>query len=169
MTLWRIDNGIPSLADALLVSVCPMAVCLSIIPISDWLLSYLEPHDLGALGFFLALMFMLGIGALTFSVFRRNERRIRPEIIIPRRVFAITSVPLIFIAYQMTLPWAFRTAICFYDHHLLLSLFFTGIFGLVVRGCLKFPHRASEVAIWFSLILSAIGLVAKAALIFVKK
>jgi len=142
---------------------------MSIVPVSECLLSYFDPHDLSALGFFLALMFMLGAGALVVLMFRRNEKQIRPEIIIPRRVFAITSVPLIFIAYQITRPWAFRSGVGFFEHFAILSLFFTGIFGLVVRACLKFPQRASEVAIWFSLVLSGIGVVAKAASIFLKK
>ncbi len=169
MTIWRIKAGVPSLADALLVVGGLIGVCSLFIPCVEPLLDFFEPRGLSYLGYFIGLLLMLGAGAAGVWAFLRNEKKMRWEVVIPRRVFAITAAPLIFIAIHLTSPWAWSTDLGFFEHIALLVVLFIPLFGIVVRLSLRFPARAAEVAIWFHVGLAGLGVIAKAASLFMKK
>ena len=157
------------MADAFLVVGGLIGVCLLFIPCAELLLDFFEPRGLSYLGYFLALMFMLGAGAAGVWVFLRNEKMMRWEVIIPRRVFGITSAPLIFIAMHLTSSLVWSTDLGFFEHIALLVVLFLPLFGIVVKLSLLFPARAAEVALWFHLGLAGLGVLAKAASLFMKK
>ena len=169
MTIWRIKEGVPSLLDSLLVAGGAVGVSMIMVAVLDPLLDYMEPRGLSLLGFFIAFVLLLSTGGLAFWLFVRNEKKIRPEIIIPRRVFALTSAPLIYMALYLTSPWVWRSEVSFTEHIGALVLFFMLLFRLVIRASLRFPHRASEVAIWFHIVLCGLGVLAKAASLFIKR
>jgi hypothetical protein len=169
MTLWRIKDGIPSVADALLTVGGLLGVCTVFIPCIEPILSVFEPLGLVYLGYFLALLVMLMSGVAGVWLFLRNEKKLRWEVIIPRRVFAITAVPMIFLVRFLTDPWTFRAGISFFEHLALLVVCFVPIFGLVVRFSLRFPQRAMEVAMWFHISLAALGVLAKFASLMLKR
>jgi hypothetical protein len=169
MNVWRIKEGIPSLADALLVVGGLIGICMLFLPFADALLDFLEPKGLAYLGYFIALMFLLGAAAAGVWAFLKNEKKMRWEVVIPRRIFAITAAPLIFIAMHLTSPWAWRSDIGFFEHVGVLVLLFLPLFVVVMRLSLRFPRRAAEVALWFHLSLAGIGVLAKAAGLLLKK
>jgi hypothetical protein len=169
MTLWKINDGLPSAADALLVVGGFLGACTVFIPCIEPILSVFEPLGLVYLGYFVALLGMLFSAAAGFWLFVRNEKKLRWEVIIPRRVFAITSMPVIFLVRFFTDAWAFRAGLGFFDHLAILVVCFVPIFGLVIRVSLRFPQRAAEVAMWFQVSLAALGVLAKFASLVLKR
>ena len=169
MTLWKIKDGLPSAADALLVVGGFLGACAVFIPCIEPILGVFEPLGLVYLGYFFALLVMLFSAAAGFWLFVRNEKKLRWEVIIPRRVFAITSMPVIFLVRFFTEPWAFRAGVGFFDHLALLVICFVPVFGLVVRVSIRFPERAVGVAMWFQVSLAAIGVLAKFASLVLKR
>lgn len=169
MTLWKIHDGIPSIADAFLVVGGLIGACTVFIPCVEPILSVFEPRGLVYLGYFVALLVMLISGAAGFWLFVRNEKKLRWEVIVPRRVFAITSLPVIFLVRFFTDAWAFRAGLGFFEHLASLVFCFVPIFGLVVRVSLRFPERAAAAAMWFQLSLAALGVLAKFAALVLKR
>lgn len=169
MTLWKIKDGIPSAADALLVVGGMLGACTVFVPCIEPILSVFEPLGWDFLGYFVALLATLFSGAAGFWLFVRNEKKLRWEVTFPRRVFAITSMPVILLVGFFTHEWAFRAGFGYLAHHALLVVCFVPIFGLVVRASLRFPHRAAAIAMWFQLSLAALGLLAKLAALVIKR
>lgn len=169
MTLWRIKDGIPSIADALLATGGLIGVCLLFIPCIEPLLDFFDPKGLSYLGFLFGLIIMLGVGAVAVWVFIRNEKKMRWEVVIPRRVFAFTAAPLIFIAMHLTSFWTRDADISFFEHIGLLVILFVPVFGVIVRLSLLFPAKAAAIALWFQLGLTGLGVLAKVAYLFLKK
>ena len=157
------------MADAFLVVGGFLGAASLFIPAIEPILSIFEPRGLSFIGYFLALLLMLAAGALGFWLFVRIERKLRWEVIIPRRVFAITSAPIIFILVYLTGPWVWKSGMGFFEHALLLVLALVPVYGLVLRLSLRFPERAAGVAIWFHLGLMGLGVFAKFATLFSKK
>ncbi len=107
MTLWRIKNGLPSLADGLLViGGIPGAVFIPVRAL-DPLLDYFEPRGLPYLGYAILFVMLFGLGGLGLLVFLRNQRKLRPKIRAPRVVFAFTVPPLAFLSHSLALSWLF--------------------------------------------------------------
>jgi len=169
MTIYRIRDGVPSVADALLVVGGFPGACTVFTPCIEPILAVFEPIGLVYLGYFIALLVMLMSIAAGIWIFLRNEKKLRWEVIIPRRVFAFTSMPVIFLVLFFTDAWAFRVGVGFFEHLALLVVCYVPIFGLVVRISLRFPERAALAAIWFQVALAALGVLAKFASLVIKR
>ena len=174
MTFWRIRDGIPSFADALLVAGGPVFGIGCFVAIADPFLDYFEPKGLLYLGFGLLFVIGLIVGGGGFAIFWRNQQKIRPEIRIPRLVFAFASVPLIFIFHQLLLPVFWKPLVNDLDQAwrnlgFSLIVIFAWLYVAVVKAALRYPERTTIIALWFNIGLCAIGLVAKVSLLFTKK
>jgi hypothetical protein len=178
MTLWRIKNGIPSYADALLVAGGMILGIGTFIPLFDRILDYFEPRGLLALGYAVLLLIGGSVGGLGFWVFWRNQKKMREEIRIPRLVFAFAAPPLILLFHTVFLPFVWSPweegRLDTLDHawrNLGLSLIavFALLYVLLVKAALRYPERTTIIALWFNMGLGAIGVLAKAASLFLKK
>ena len=163
MTLWRIRNGIPSFADALLVAGGP-ALCIGcFVEIADPFLNFFEPKGFLYLGWGLLCLAGSLLGGCGFLLFWNVQQKIRPEIRVPRLVFAFAAVPLIWQPLVNDLDKAWRNL------GIGLVVIFAGLYSVVVKTALRYPERTTIIAVWFSLALGAIGLIAKASLLFAQK
>ena len=174
MTLWRIRDGIPSFADALLVAGGTVFGIGCFIAIADPFLDYFEPKGQLYLGY--GLLFLIGLvsGGSGMAIFWRNQQKIRPEIRIPRMVFTFASAPLIVIFHQLLLPAFWEPLVNDLDQvwrNLGISLIvvFAWFYVAVVRAALRYPERTTIIALWFNVGLGAVGLIAKITLLFIKK
>jgi len=174
MTLWRIRDGIPSFADALLVAGGPVFGIGCFIAIADPLLEYFDLRGQLYLGYGLLLIIGLIMGGSGFAAFWHIHKKIRPEIRVPRLVFAFASVPLILIFHQLLLPVLWKPLIN--DLHqawrnlgICLIVVFAWLYVGVVKAALRFPERTTIIALWFNLGLGAVGLIAKIMLLLMKK
>lgn len=169
MTLWRIRDGVPSIADALLTLGGPLSACSGAISCIDPLLDFFEPRGLGYLGFAIALLLLLVSGGAAAWLFFRNEKKLRWEVIVPRRVFLISAVPVTMLGLLLTSSWAWGAGLRFFEHFALLVVCLLPIFGVVMRYSLRSPHRAMAIAVWFHLALVALGTLAKVASLVMRR
>ncbi|MBX3750899.1 MAG: hypothetical protein KF897_12490 [Opitutaceae bacterium] len=178
MTLWRIKDGIPSIADALLVAggmICGIGI---FVPLSDRILDYFEPRGLLVLGYAVLLVIGMGVGGLGFWAFIRNQKKIREEIRIPRLVFAFAAPPLILLFHSILLPVFWRP----WENHstealdqawrnlgVSLILVFAWLYVFMVKAAIRYPARTTIIALWFNVGLGAVGVAAKIAALLSKK
>lgn len=174
MTLWRIRDGVPSLADALFVAGGPIFCIGCFTAIADPFLDYFEPKGLLYLGF--GLLFLIGLlfGGSGFLLFWRIQQKLRPEIRFPRLAFAFAAIPLIFIFHQLLLPlfWtplANDLDLVWRNLGFSLIVFFALLYVGMVKAAVRYPERTNFIALWFSVGLGLIGAVAKVTLLFTKK
>ncbi len=149
-----------------------------VIPQLDRILDYFEPRGLLALGYAILFVSSLIVGGLGFWVFTRNQKKIREEIRIPRLVFAFAAPPLILLFHSIFLPVFWRP----WENHdaealdqawrnlgISLILVFAWLYVLVVKAALRYPARTTIIALWFNVGLGAVGVVAKIAVMLLKK
>jgi len=177
MTLWRIKDGIPSVADGLLVAGGMMSCIGLFIRSADPVLNYFEPRGLLYLGFVILFVIFGSLGGLGFLVFWRNQKKIREEIRVPRIVFAFCTPPLFLLFHTLLMAWLFPAIV---RHELTLDeayrwvginliVVFAVMYAAVVRAAIRWPARTTVIALWFNVGLGAVGVTAKALSLFLRK
>ena len=169
MTLWRIKDGIPSLADGLLVTGGMMGGIFLLTAVFDPFLNYFEPRGFLYLGYAILFVVFGSLGGLGFFVFLRNQQKLREEVRVPRGVFAFAVPPLFLLFQEIAISWLFPSIlekkIELEDaYHLVgVTLFFgfAVLYAAVVRAALRWPGRTTVIALWFSVGMTALGATAK--------
>jgi hypothetical protein len=177
MTLWRIEDGIPSVADGLLVAGGMISGIGLFVYLADPVLNYFELRGMLYLGFAVLFLIFGSLGALGFLVFFRNQNKMRDEIRIPRLVFALSTPPLFLLFHALLIAWLFpaiiRKEIMLDDAYqvvgLSLIVVFAVMYAIVVRAALRWPARTTAIALWFNVGLGAAGVTAKVLSLFFKK
>jgi hypothetical protein len=177
MHIWRIREGIPSWADAALVVGGPVAIVgamvASIEPVLDWF----EPRGWAYAGFAVVLGVYSGAVGLAGWLFLRNQRKIRPEIVLPRITAACCAMPLVAIFHAVVMSLILSAGAV---RGLSLDAIQVGVAGgLVLAGmlcyarlvstALRFPERTALRVMRLSAGLSLVGVLAKVAAALLKQ
>jgi hypothetical protein len=174
MKLWHIVDGVPSVADGVLVSAAPV-FCLGVfVRVLDPVLNYFEPRGLVYLGYALVFLAFGCLGGIGFAAFMANQKKMREEVRVPRVVFAFSAVPVVLVLHTAIVAWLVPTIVrrdlsldsISNQVGLVLIAVFGVLYALVVKAALRFPTRTTAIAIWFNLALSALEVAAKAAALF---
>jgi hypothetical protein len=169
MTLWRIKDGIPSLADALLVTGGVSTVIGIVVPSIDPMLNYFEPMGLVYLGW--AGLFLLGaiVGVTGMIGFYRNEKIIRNEIRFSRWVFGYLSPVLIMVltfSFGLLQPGMLMELIII-EATFILSL--SVLYLVVANTAVGHPAAVNKTAAWIWMAWLALVLLAKLTGFLLKK
>ena len=177
MHLWRNEGGVPSVADAALITGGPMAALVGAVSLIDPILDVFEPHGLivELLGY--ALIFAIlaaSVGGVVAMIWRTNKS-IREEIIFPRLVFILVS-PILAITANGIVSHFYSVRFVL-ENHLPTSSFTTVHYGsyiasfvvlgfaylAVSRLALRFPETINRYAVYSLIGFSVLGVVAKIA------
>jgi hypothetical protein len=177
MTLWRINDGMPSVADGLLVAGGMMGGIFLLTAVSDPVLNYFEPRGLLYLGEALLFVVFGALGGLGFLVFWRNQKKLREEIRVPRLVFAFSTPPLFLIFQSLAIAWLtpaiIHGTINFKDAYnavgLVLIVVFALIYSAVIHAAIWWPTRTTLIALWFNIGMGVLGVTAKFLNLFVHR
>jgi hypothetical protein len=167
MHLWKIQNGIPSLADNLLVagglSLGVGAFVLSL----DHALEFFEARGFNYLGYFAVFSIFGALGGVGLWIFARNEKRLRSEVIIPRRVFGFGTAAVLTMITTILISDLFDSDMM--ATGLAVVGFFTLAYSLIIQASLRWPSSVATFSLWLSVALGALGLLAKAFKLFAAK
>jgi hypothetical protein len=169
MNLWRIKDGMPSVADGLLVAGGMMGDFFLLTAVFDPFLNYFEPRGLLYLGYAILFIAFGALGGFGFLVFWRNQKKLRVEIRVPRLVFAFAVPPLFLLFHSIAISWLFPFIlpgkISLEDAYRLvgvtLVIGFALLYTTVVRAALRWPTRTTMIALWFNVGMGALGVTAK--------
>ncbi len=177
MNLWRIENGLPSLADGLLVAGGLVGGIFLLTTVLDPVLNYFEPRGLLYLGYAFLFSVFSVLGGIGFLVFWQNQNKIREEIRVPRIVFAFATPPLILLFQSVVIAWLWpdiiHKKITFEDAArtagALLIIIFAILYAGVVRAAIRWPARTTIIALWFNVGMGMLGAVAKFVKLFIHR
>ena len=169
MTIWRIKNGLPSVADGLLVAGGMIGGINLLSEVFDPVLNYFEPRGLLYVGYAILFVAFGALGGLGIMVFLRNQNKLRDEIRVPRLVFAFAIPPLFLlfnsIAISLIFPYIIRENISIEKANYVISLAlivgFALVYAVIVRAALRWPTRTTWIALWCNVGMAAIGVTAK--------
>lgn len=164
MHLWKIQNGIPSLADNFLVAGGMSVGIGCFVQTLDSFLEFFEARGFNYLGYFAAFGAFGALGGLGLWLFMRNEKRLCDEVIIPCRVFGYGTSTILIMITTFLINDLFRTDLT--TTGLLVVGSYTIVYSLIVQCSLRWPSRTASFTLWLSLTLNAIGLLAKAFKVF---
>ena len=160
MRLWKIENGIPSLADNVLISGVPPLGIAGVVATLSSSLEFFESRGLSSYYGYVTTILGSGIlGGLWLFFFSRNEKRILPDLLQVRRIWASgLSLVLSFIAGLLVTD-LFKTD--FVLTQIMSALGCTLLYSLVIVWARHRPGQATHTTIIIALSLSLLGLIAK--------
>jgi MFS family permease len=165
ISLWHVKDGIPSVADVLLVAGGMWGVIFLLQAVFDPVADYFDARGLLYVGYSLLFIVFGALGGLGLLAFLLVDRKLRPEIRVPRFVFAFTVVPLFPLLQPVLESWLFRyhpgTSHSVHDAGQIVSailiLAFALLYALLVSVALRWPQRTTTVAFWFCAGMGVIG------------
>jgi hypothetical protein len=186
MHLWKNEGGVPSIADAVLVTSGPIAAIAATVVSIDPILNFMEPKGtmFGLLGYASIFVILFSLVGGVAALIWRSAKQLRPEIQPPRIAFLVLAPILVMVTTQLgqqfftirfvldnQLPVSTFTYV-FYGS-VLIALFLAGFgYFVVSRIALRFPQKTARYSVYFLIgvsILGVIGKIAKLALVAGKR
>ncbi|ATC64869.1 hypothetical protein CMV30_13325 [Nibricoccus aquaticus] len=167
MHLWKIQNGIPSLADNILVAAGLSLGVGAFVLSLNCALEFFEARGFNYLGYFAVFSVFGVLGGLGLWLFMRNEKLLRAEVIVPRRVFGFGTATVLIMITTALISDLFQSDLA--TTGLVVIGFYTIAYSVIVQCALRWPSRTTSFSLWLSLTLGALGVLAKALKLFVAK
>jgi hypothetical protein len=159
MHLWKIRNGIPSLADNFLVAGATSVGLGCFVLTLDHALEFFEPRGFSYLGYATVFLAFGVCGALGIWLFMRNEKLLRAEVIIPRRVFGFGTAAVLILITTSLIAQIVRLPLM--STGLIVVVAYTCLYTLVVKASFRWPAPTTTCSVALSLALAAIGVLSK--------
>jgi hypothetical protein len=155
MHLWKIQNGIPSLADNFLVAGGTSVGIGGFVLTLDRALEFFEARGFNYLGYAVVFLAFGTLGGLGLWLFRRNEKRLRAEVIIPRRVFGFGIAAVLILVTTSLVAQVFRLPLM--STGSIVVGIYTFLYTFVVKAALRWPARTATFSLCLSLVVGAVG------------
>lgn len=167
MKLWRFRDGIPSVADGVLIVMAPLVFSCGVF--FDPILDYFEPRGLVYLGYGFNFVVLMGCAAGVGAMIRRNHRKTRDELRVPRAAFAVVSflVSLLtmFGGHELMIWLLLRRGAVddglWWKLMALQVVICTTVYPFVIQFALRRPLRANRIAGCMMIVLGLLGMVGK--------
>jgi hypothetical protein len=95
------------------------------------------------------------LGGLGLWLFRRNEKRLRAEVIIPRRVFGFGIAAVLILVTTSLVAQVFRLPLM--STGSIVVGIYTFLYTFVVKAALRWPARTATFSLCLSLVVGAVG------------